>query len=347
MTEKLIIKNFGPVKDAEIDLKKVNIFIGPQGSGKSIIAKVVSSIQSYRDWENGTWIFNDLKSKLEGYFNLATFFEPDTQINIETIEGNKIELTHNSSGLTPLKEDSSFSEAIYVPAERILIPLITESSFFFIGERTPIPKYIADFGLLFQKARNVIRTQKIGALDDITYHFEQGRDIIELVNGKKILLTESSTGIQSTVPFLIILSWLASDKYKKVDGKSVSISLEEQELSIYPYTQNDVLKFIFEKLAYINYHLTITTHSPYTLTAINNLIYAYLVGKQNAAAKEIVPEELWLNPDDVGAWIVEKGTVRSIIDNESKQIRADEIDKISEVIGDSMENLAKIKMEGK
>jgi predicted ATPase len=42
MNEKLIVKDFGPIKNAELDLKKVTIFIGPQGSGKSTLAKLVA-----------------------------------------------------------------------------------------------------------------------------------------------------------------------------------------------------------------------------------------------------------------------------------------------------------------
>ena len=39
---KIEIRNFGPVKMAEIDLNKHNqVFIGPQASGKSTICKVV------------------------------------------------------------------------------------------------------------------------------------------------------------------------------------------------------------------------------------------------------------------------------------------------------------------
>ena len=34
---RLSVRNFGPLKNCEIYLKKINIFIGPQGSGKSTI----------------------------------------------------------------------------------------------------------------------------------------------------------------------------------------------------------------------------------------------------------------------------------------------------------------------
>ena len=42
MNEKLIVKNFGPIQEAELDLKKVTVFIGPQGSGKSTLEKLVA-----------------------------------------------------------------------------------------------------------------------------------------------------------------------------------------------------------------------------------------------------------------------------------------------------------------
>ena len=39
---RLIIRNIGPIKDIDIELNKVNVFIGEQSSGKSTIAKIVS-----------------------------------------------------------------------------------------------------------------------------------------------------------------------------------------------------------------------------------------------------------------------------------------------------------------
>ena len=39
----LVIKNFGPIKHVSIDLKRYNFIIGPQSSGKSTIAKVLST----------------------------------------------------------------------------------------------------------------------------------------------------------------------------------------------------------------------------------------------------------------------------------------------------------------
>jgi predicted ATPase len=42
MKEKLIIKNFGPIKSVELDLGRFNILIGEQATGKSTVAKVLA-----------------------------------------------------------------------------------------------------------------------------------------------------------------------------------------------------------------------------------------------------------------------------------------------------------------
>ncbi len=47
MENKIVIQNFGPVKEAQINLnKKFQIFIGAQASGKSTICKVVYFVQN-------------------------------------------------------------------------------------------------------------------------------------------------------------------------------------------------------------------------------------------------------------------------------------------------------------
>ena len=40
MKSKLIVRNFGPIESATLNLSNVNVFIGPQASGKSTLAKL-------------------------------------------------------------------------------------------------------------------------------------------------------------------------------------------------------------------------------------------------------------------------------------------------------------------
>ena len=45
MSDYLHIRNFGPIKDAKIELKPFLVLIGGQGTGKSTIAKVLTICQ--------------------------------------------------------------------------------------------------------------------------------------------------------------------------------------------------------------------------------------------------------------------------------------------------------------
>ena len=50
MENKIVIQNFGPVKEAQINLnKKFQIFIGAQASGKSTMCKVVYFVQNIEE----------------------------------------------------------------------------------------------------------------------------------------------------------------------------------------------------------------------------------------------------------------------------------------------------------
>ncbi|OQP63155.1 hypothetical protein A3860_25010 [Niastella vici] len=340
--ETLSIRNLGPIKKADIDLKRINVFIGSQGSGKSTIAKVISAFRNYKKMK-ADWVETEFVKKLEDDYGLASFFKEDTEISLVTPNG-KFKI--GNSGLSMLREDRAtyytLPDSVYIPAERVLVPLISENTFLFIRENIFIQKYITDFGILFQNARKLIKEQTVDFLDGVTYYYDDNIDKVKLKNGRIIRLSESSNGIQSTLPLLLAIRFLAEKAGGKT-AKDISIAIEEPELSLFPSSQTELLKFILDIITPLNYHLTITTHSPYTLTTVNNLIYAYQVGQINEDVNDIVPKKLWLNPSDVGAWLVENGTVRSIIDEENRQIRAEEIDKISEILNQEYDKIMDLK----
>ena len=62
--QKIIIKNFGPVQDAEIEIKKVLVLIGEQASGKSTIAKLIyffKGLSNYLLYHFRRYISNNLE----------------------------------------------------------------------------------------------------------------------------------------------------------------------------------------------------------------------------------------------------------------------------------------------
>ncbi|WP_027327451.1 AAA family ATPase [Helicobacter pametensis] len=60
MKEKLVIKNFGPIASAEIEIKKMMVFIGDSGSGKSVVLKLLSLFR---------WIYKKLSIDSEYKFD--------------------------------------------------------------------------------------------------------------------------------------------------------------------------------------------------------------------------------------------------------------------------------------
>jgi AAA ATPase domain len=94
MQSLLTIRNFGPVKDATLDLRDINVFIGPQASGKSTIAKLYTICKSPLAFlkkpapvslilaDDGDLHDNDahnFKKALEEY-NIRSFLRPDSEV---------------------------------------------------------------------------------------------------------------------------------------------------------------------------------------------------------------------------------------------------------------------------
>ena len=126
----IIIKNIGPIKDIELDLNKINVFMGPQSSGKSTIAKIIS----YCSWlEKHVLLQNriekTLKKHLIEFHNLdENYFSEDTYIKYETFHC-KIEYSGKNPEVTTasLRSESNFifrnRKIEYIPAERNLVAI--------------------------------------------------------------------------------------------------------------------------------------------------------------------------------------------------------------------------------
>jgi hypothetical protein len=189
-----------------------------------------------------------------------------------------------------------------------------------------------------------------------------------------IPLSDTSTGLQGTIPLLVVFDNIV----ESINSSSRSsllrdhlLIIEEPELNLFPETQKKVVEYIignnfeietdvkideadlnkvivdvtenvFSK-KYKN-QLLITTHSPYILTALNNLMYAYEVGKLNKVeVAKIVDPIYWVNPDDVSVYLLKDGNGESIMDIEEMMIRAEMIDGVSNDINLIYAKLGEIK----
>ena len=96
--------------------------------------------------------------------------------------------------------------------------------------------------------------------------------------------------------------------------------------------------------------LFITTHSPYILTSLDNLIQAHNVAiKGESYADEVInktkiAQNIWLDFDRVSCYYFnEDGTCKSTLDNEYRDIGASKIDDVSIDLAKTYEDLLDLK----
>lgn len=337
MEDRLIIKDFGPIKDLDIELKDVMVFIGPQGTGKSTIAKVISGI---RDDENGFVGQRGIIELLNGY-HLELDLKNDFLVKYR-YRGAKVEFSKKESRVTILSYQPC--QTRYIPAERGFLPHLLDASLAFQEADLPIPRTLLKFGSLFQKARFNIPELKINGTG-LTYRFENGQDRVFHDSNESVRLSNSASGVQALLPMMLVIEHLI----RKNQPKGNSFVIEEPELNLYPKTQKALTENLVEKCTQGNNKLILTTHSPYILTSLDNLILADNVVREKPELREevakIVPESQWLDFDRVGVWYVNNGTATSIMDPDLRAIGAHKIDDVSEDIAEVFDRLTQLRYQ--
>lgn len=85
MKEKLIIKNFGPIRHIDLDLSRFNVLIGEQATGKSTVAKVLAVCRYYSYIRLQLKIVGGLTNFAKGLedWGLKEFLKDDSHIYYE------------------------------------------------------------------------------------------------------------------------------------------------------------------------------------------------------------------------------------------------------------------------
>lgn len=126
--------------------------------------------------------------------------------------------------------------------------------------------------------------------------------------------------------------------------------VEEPETHIFPSTQFELVK-LFAWLSsdpVLTFSWVITTHSPYILSAFNNLIYAGQLAKQKSELKgeiaALVPEHFWVEDGSLRAYSIHDGVLRSIL-SESGLIDGEYLDSVSDTIEHEFDSLLRLEYE--
>ena len=250
MKESIIIKNFGPLKEVEIDdIKPLTVFIGKSAGGKSIIMKVIVlmryiykmvNIRSYL--KNAKITRSPFKLRFNSLLHdgLKGMITAQTEIYYTVeINGNKYTLKYTNRGLQsdiniPDKDLIFFKEA-YVSGMRCLIPIWASKAVSVKGENLGF--FFHETFNDFNDATDVIKEQKLEYLNLKMKVRKSGNrpklfTIESLQNDAvPIELRYASSGIQTSAPLVAIVHYFAQEfSFKDAFQRSVLNYLYKQDL---------------------------------------------------------------------------------------------------------------------
>jgi len=228
-------------------------------------------------------------------------------------------------------------DSIYIPAERNFLHLIAGNTLGLINNNIVIPKHLLNSGQEYEKAINTITNLSLDIIDKkIKYQREGNTSYIYHNKNEKINLLESASGLQSVIPILLLIEYSKSLK----EEYNFNFVVEEPELNLYPKAQHELIKYLIKNCLFDRKNLILTTHSPFVLASINNLLLAYDKGQTNPKeVNKIIKKESWLNPKNFIAYELKNGKAKKIMNDKLGQISENMIDSVSDSFADEFDKL--------
>lgn len=387
----LIIKNIGPIREAEFDLNKINVFMGPQSSGKSTLAKIITfchwiekNVCLLRDFDD---ICYNPQSYFENYYNLQQYISDDSSI---IYRSELIKLSYNGRIIEIAEPKDDYyktykrPKVLYIPAERNIISTLPNWFSIKLPDNC-LKTFMAEWG----EARTIYSQERplnISPLDFSYYYDSKSKsDYVSIPYNNKseyISLLSSSSGIQSALPLFLLFKAYYKDRkllninssnedavtlenvYRRylhystvrqyssevplpvseqfrykgqycsvkpgekertiqildnfTENQYVQGAIEEPELNLFPKAQRKLIYEMIENIVENESQLTITTHSPYILFALNNCMMGGLVSENipEGQKKEFPSRQAWIHPKYVSIYEICSGKIKRIQDED-------------------------------
>lgn len=414
--ERIEINGFLTIDHADFEIRKINILIGAQAQGKSVIAKLayffknffpaifIPSVQKFETkreierkclaqfeeifpryswmnqefsiiYTNGNYEVSIARTKAGNkyiskfnYCKELANFHKELNIVFKRVLGelDAPQVKQKYRGTLLPKEwilhqatsekikNSIFSKVdsnpIFIPASRSFFANLQKNIFSFLASNIDIDPFIKEFGSRYESSKRLYSDLYFHQYDDseVTrkkvdqlvseivvgeYIYAEEQDWI-LNNGKRTNLANASSGQQESLPMLLILK-----TWPFISGNtSPSIYfIEEPEAHLFPVSQKQIISLIATIYNASSHSFFITTHSPYLLTAINNLIvgqdaFNKTINNQDKLEQleRVLPKDELIKLEDISAYTLNKGRLESIIDMENRLIGVNILDSISD-----------------
>ena len=413
--ESLEIQGFAGFKDLKIELNKINLFIGPQASGKSVLMKLAYFFREI--YSNFPWHFFQYRSGLAQHASNAfkkTFpisswpkdsafsisyqlngyaicikREPNEQnIRLETSKTIEDWIDNYIDTLVRVRDDLQY-EHIYgqlsddeyflmkssqedfiknklktaslttnkiVPSGRSFFAFLQENIFSFLRSENELDPSFVDFASEYERMKKTLaRENREGRellpleqeLEVLIQQVLKGKyvqevdgDFLSLADGRHINLLQASSGQQEVLPLLqVIRHWFRRTK------TAVSLYIEEPETHLFPQAQRQVLEALI--LMYnaheADMHLEISTHSPYLISVLNNMLLAGQLAQNEKVDQKALdqkhPSYLRVKKEELSAYMLKDGAAFSLWDEETGLLNAQILDEVGENIDRDFDEL--------
>ena len=411
----LQVEHFSCIQQAILEIDRVTVIIGPQASGKSVLAKLCffandvgqSLLNSLTRGENYEKFTQSIKARFVEWFPIEAWGNEKFKIHysagayslslVRKSYNNKVaddfrikfsdefkaiyeELLGQVSKRTSqtpdpevrdeLERDWRFREIIttayrklqgkdavefqaFVPAGRSFFTSIGKAIAVFEQSRALDP-LILRFGRLFTLYKDrprryfnentsdrEIRKSIEAVMESLLggqLQKDGEREFVLTPDGRKVPLTALSSGQQELLPIITFLPWFSG-------SRSGSLCyIEEPEAHLFPETQSQLVQALVTVAG--SSSLVLTTHSPYVLTKINNLLKAGSLSRRlsESLKKELealIPKRAWLTARHVRAYAIKAGVLQPLLGKDGF-VDGDYLDEISSALSNEFSSMLEL-----
>ena len=230
MNERLVVNSFGPVRDLDITFKKVTLFIGDQGTGKSCVAKLFSmfkwleKVLSQKKYKlNYFEQYNRFLTMLCSYHRIESFVQNESYLKFES----KLYVFVYSEGSFKISDKSvevdGLSKIMYVPAERSIVS-VAENKTKLLKE---LPDSSETFSDEFVNAKKFFKSGYELPFEGLHFEYDSLNEVGWISDGDyKVRLINASSGIQSSLPMCMVSEYLSK---MIAEREEVKLSKEEKD----------------------------------------------------------------------------------------------------------------------
>lgn len=213
---RLLVKDFGPIKNSNeywIESKKVTVFCGAQGSGKSTFVKLISEFSwlekalirgDFKEKELST--YDRFRKKYCSFHNIQNYFHNETVIHYD---GDNYSFRYENSKLTLFRQITSNNynrpQIIYIPSERNLLSALEG-----IEKVKKLPSSLSSLMNEYINALRAIDGSEKLPLDGVYEVVYDKLNKVASLKGKefKVRVSESASGFQSLIPIVLVSRYL-------------------------------------------------------------------------------------------------------------------------------------------